>query len=97
MKITISLLAFTIPKVTLEGEVAPRRVFGWALRSLPGHRYQKLLMRMTLAEAQYERMVLTSASSGKRDRSHHGVVFFKTALRTTSVTPASTRPLRAMG
>lgn len=56
LKWTASLTAFTIPKFTVEGEWKPRRIHGWALRQLPGYRYQKLLMRLMIADSQYRRV-----------------------------------------
>ena len=49
-------LGIPVPKAKLEGEAEPGRLYAWTLRRLPGHRYQKLLMRMKAAHEEYARV-----------------------------------------
>jgi hypothetical protein len=49
-------LGIPIPKAKIEGEAEPRRLYAWTLRQLPGHRYQKLMMRMKAAHEEYARV-----------------------------------------
>lgn len=49
-------LGIPIPKAKIEGEAEPRRLYAWTLRQLPGHRYQKLMMRMMAAHEEYARV-----------------------------------------
>jgi hypothetical protein len=49
-------LGIPVPKARIEGEVEPRRFYAWTLRNLPGHRYQKLMMRMKAAHEEYARV-----------------------------------------
>lgn len=49
-------LGIPIPRAKIEGEAEPRRLYAWTLRQLPGHRYQKLMMRMKAAHEEYVRV-----------------------------------------
>ena len=49
-------LTIPVPKVGIQGDVEPGRLYAWALRSLPGHRYQKLMLRMMAAHEEYVRV-----------------------------------------
>jgi hypothetical protein len=49
-------LGIPIPRAKVEGEAEPRRLYAWTLRQLPGHRHQKLMMRMKAAHEEYVRV-----------------------------------------
>lgn len=49
-------LAIPAPRVKVEGAVEPARLYAWTLRKLPGHRYQKLMMRMMAPHDEYARV-----------------------------------------
>jgi hypothetical protein len=49
-------LGIPVLKAKIEGGAGPRRLYAWTLRNLPGHRYQKLMMRMKAAHEEYARV-----------------------------------------
>jgi hypothetical protein len=49
-------LGIPVLKAKIEGGAEPRRLYAWTLRNLPGHRYQKLMMRMKAAHEEYARV-----------------------------------------
>jgi hypothetical protein len=49
-------LGIPVPRAKVEGEADAGRLYAWTLRNLPGHRYQKLLMRMKAAHDEYVRV-----------------------------------------
>jgi hypothetical protein len=49
-------LGIPVPRLTVEGEADAGRLYAWTLRKLPGHRYQKLMMRMKAAHGEYVRV-----------------------------------------
>jgi len=54
--VEVLFLGIPVPKAKLEGEAEPGRLYAWTLRRLPGHRYQKLMMRMKAAHEEYARV-----------------------------------------